>query len=334
MKLQIHPFLKALPCLAILLFGLACSDVGNKTKKAAVDENVAVSGKEDEPAKQGRQPAMHRSKTSDALVQNNKKYDFPWLKGDYAVENMLINRIAPPPGSKRVEAAEGSFAEWLRHLPLQAENSKVYLFNGKEKANQGAHYAVVDIDIGKRDLQQCADAVMRLKAEYLYASNKREQIGFDFTNGERAPYSRWAEGYRVHARGNAVEWRQSAQAGDTYEGFRRYMDKVFTYAGTFSLNKELKKIPDLTDIKVGDVFIQGGFPGHAVLVTDVAIDENAGETYFLLLQSYMPAQNMHLLHNLGNEKLTPWYALSQLQSGQLYTPEWTFGAADLKRFGD
>lgn len=35
------------------------------------------------------------------------------------------------------------------------------LYNGSQKPNQSVHYAVFDIDVGKEDLQQCADAVMR-----------------------------------------------------------------------------------------------------------------------------------------------------------------------------
>ncbi|MEL6922398.1 MAG: DUF4846 domain-containing protein, partial [Bacteroidota bacterium] len=79
-------------------------------------------------------------------------------------------------------------------------------------------------------------------------------------------------------------------------------------------------------------FIQGGFPGHAVIVVDMAENE-AGEKLFLLAQSYMPAQDMHILKNPKNATASPWYALKDL-SAELPTPEWNFSIADLHRFAN
>ena len=77
----------------------------------------------------------------------------------------------------------------------------------------------------------------------------------------------------------------------------------------------------------GDIFIQGGFPGHAVLVLDVATNAQ-DEKIFLIGQSYMPAQDFHILKNLENENLSPWYKINDGE--KLYTPEWTFDWKDLK----
>ena len=74
--------------------------------------------------------------------------------------------ILPPTGYTREVCDEHSFAAYLRQLPLLPKGSKVLLYNGQEKRNQAAAFAVVDMEIGNRDLQQCADAVMRLRAEY------------------------------------------------------------------------------------------------------------------------------------------------------------------------
>jgi Domain of unknown function (4846) len=51
-------------------------------------------------------------------------------------------------------------------LPLRDGRGTVYLNDGRAKPNQALHVAVIAIDTGKRDLQQCADAVIRLRAEY------------------------------------------------------------------------------------------------------------------------------------------------------------------------
>ena len=84
------------------------------------------------------------------------------------------------------------------------------------------------------------------------------------------------------------------------------------------------------DMKIGDVFVQGGSPGHAVIVVDMAIDKNTGQKLFLLAQSYMPAQNIHVLKNPNHEALSPWYVLDS--SKTINTPEWHFTQDDLKRY--
>ena len=66
--------------------------------------------------------------------------------------------ILPPTGYTREVCDEHSFAAYLRQLPLLPKGSKVLLYNGQEKRNQAAAFAVVDMEIGNRDLQQCADA--------------------------------------------------------------------------------------------------------------------------------------------------------------------------------
>lgn len=103
------------------------------------------------------------------------------------------------------------------------------------------------------------------------------------------------------------------------------------YAGTASLSKELTTFPFLS-LQPGDVFIQGGSPGHAVIVADVAIHPKTKKKVFLLAQSYMPAQQIHLLTNPANRDLSPWFELSESVSGKLLTPEWIFAENNLKRF--
>ena len=92
---------------------------------------------------------------------------------------------------------------------------------------------------------------------------------------------------------------------------------VFMYAGTASLSKELRTVP-YTSLQAGDVFIKGGSPGHAVIVVDVAIHPKTKKKVFLLAQSYMPAQQIHILVNPANRNLSPWYELTDTDSGRLY----------------
>ncbi|MCP4442221.1 MAG: hypothetical protein GY810_25205 [Aureispira sp.] len=96
-----------------------------------------------------------------APQHNSSRY--PWLE-NYKEKDALVNQIPVPAGYKRVAVAKGSFGEWLRYLPMEPKGTPVMLYNGGEKPYQSGANRVVNIDIGNRDLQQCADAVMRLKA--------------------------------------------------------------------------------------------------------------------------------------------------------------------------
>lgn len=253
---------------------------------------------------------------------------YPWLAVGLAPES-LAARFAPPPGYARVAAAPGGFAGWLRHLPLAPAGAPVRLYDGRLKPRQDVHAAVVEIDVGHRDLQQCADAVMRLRAEYLFQAGRAGEIGFDFTSGARATFSRWAEGWRPRVAGAHVDWRRSAAPDASHAALRRYLDTVFAYAGSSSLARELTPVPALAEIAIGDVFIHGGFPGHAVLVVDLAAAPD-GRPLMLLAQSYMPAQAIHVLRNLGEPALDPWYAVGA--GPALETPEWRFDWSELRRF--
>jgi hypothetical protein len=242
--------------------------------------------------------------------------------------NTVRTRFSVPSGYTRVSPEKNSFTAYLQNLPLKPVGSKVFYFDGREKTKE-VHAAVVDIDVGTKDLQQCADAVMRLRAEYLFSQKLYEDIHFNFTNGFNAEYSKWREGYRIIAGKNKISWIKKFGESSSYEDFRTYLDIVFTYAGTLSLEKELKrkKIPEM---EIGDVFIKGGSPGHAVIIVDMAVNEKTGEKIFLLAQSYMPAQDIHILKNPANTDLSPWYPSNFGES--LETPEWTFSSNQLRSF--
>ncbi len=235
----------------------------------------------------------------------------------------------PPTGFHRVTPTPNSFASYLQNFPLKPHGAQVHYYDGNVKPNHNVYLAVLDIDVGDRDLQQCADAVMRLKAEYHYQLEEYDQIRFNLTNGFPVDYSSWRAGKRVAVEGNRTWWVDRAGYNDSYQTFRKYLTFVFSYAGTLSLEKELTPVA-MKDIEIGDVLIRGGSPGHAVIVVDMAINEATGEKKFMLAQSYMPAQEIQILQNPQAEKGNPWY--SNLVEGTFYTPEWTFTTGQLRRF--
>lgn len=239
----------------------------------------------------------------------------------------VADRFKTPQGFERMNYPVHSFENYLQHLPLKTHGSPVIKYDGSEKWNK-VHEAVIQMDVGKKDLQQCADAVMRLRAEYLYNEHRYNDISFNFTNGFKADYSKWREGQRIRVNGNNCSWYPTTLTSTTYSSFREYLDMVFSYAGTLSLSRQLSS-KNLSDIKPGDVFIKGGSPGHAVIVVDVCKNKN-GEKLFMLAQSYMPAQEIHILKNTNDTSISPWYRVKDRD--KLYTPEWTFEWDMLKTF--
>lgn len=240
-----------------------------------------------------------------------------------------INSILPPAGYNIAKSQEGSYAQYLQNIPLKPRGSKIKYYDGRVKSYFSEYAAVLDLPIGHKDLHQCADAVMRLRADYLWNTQQYEKIHFNFTNGMRVDYTNWMRGQRIKVEGNKTQWYQAKIASNTEEDYWNYLEQIWMYAGTLSLSKELKS-RTIKDIQIGDVFIQGGTPGHAISVVNIATNATTGEKLILLAQSYMPAQEMHVLTNPNNDNLSPWYSSKNLT--QLHTPEWTFAVEDLMFF--
>ena len=252
-----------------------------------------------------------------------------WLPtGTYSAKRSLAARFAVPPGCQRVTVAPGSFGHWLRYLPLLPAGTAVHLYNGQLKDPQTVHAAVLNIDVGPRDLQQCADAVIRLRAEYEF-SQKPNQVHFHLTSGDDIRFADWYRGQGFRVNGDEVLPAPKTVEQPTHAVFRRYLDQIFTYAGTLSLARELSPAP-LIDVQPGDVFIRGGSPGHAVLVLDVAEHLTTGRRYVLLAQSYMPAQQIHVLRN-NDVSGGAWFAVDP-DKQRFDTPEWVFRREELRRF--
>jgi hypothetical protein len=217
-----------------------------------------------------------------------------------------IADIPVPAGYERAEVPGNSFAKFLRTLPLK-KNTTVYLYNGQPKINQDAQFAIIDISTGNRDLQQCADAIMRLRAEYLYVNSKNEQI--QFTDNANVVYA-------FKRAGNRTE-------------FDTYLEKVFSRCGTLSLEKQLQRRSSMNDVNIGDVLIKGGSPGHAMLVVDMAFNKE-GKKIIMLSQSYMPAQDIHVVKNQKYPSISPWYVVDN--ESDIITPEWTFHPNQLRHW--
>ncbi|MEO5582714.1 MAG: DUF4846 domain-containing protein [Saprospiraceae bacterium] len=227
-------------------------------------------------------------------------------------DNTVLTRFSPPAGYIRPEHNSNTFAYYLNHLPLKEKGAFVNMHNGNMKANPGVYIGVVDLPIGTKNLHQCADAVIRLRAEYLWNQKRWDDIHFNFLSDSKPRF-----------------YKDYVHEDHSYEAFWHYLEYIFEYANTSSLADELLPVPSMRSMQIGDVLIEKKQPfGHAVIVIDMAVN-NQGKKVYLLAQSYMPAQEIQVLTNPSNSTKSPWY---ELKEGGIVTPEWTFKQSHLKRF--
>ncbi len=129
---------------------------------------------------------------------------------------LSVKSIPTPDGYKRVST--DGFGTYLRNLKLKNDKT-VYLYNHEKKLNQDAQFAVIDMSVGDMDLQQCADAVIRLRAEYLFQSGKFSKIKF------------------TNVQGTVLQFKPPYDHGH----LTLFLEYVFRFCNSYSLNKEVKK---------------------------------------------------------------------------------------------
>lgn len=240
--------------------------------------------------------------------------------------NTLFTRFITPKGYKRVKATDGSFADFIGNYPLEPDGTPVYYFDKREKGGE-VHAAVFSMEVAEEDLQQCADSIMRIYAEYLYKSGRHDKISFHFVDGFVCDYNHWKQGYRVKFSNDKPYWEKVADSDDSEETFKKYLRIVFSYSSTLSMENESTPV-DISELKVGDIFIKGGSPGHVVMVADICENE-AGKKAFLLAQGFMPAQSFHIIKNPAHSE-DPWYYESEIRY-PFITQSYTFDEGSLRR---
>lgn len=240
----------------------------------------------------------------------------------------ILSRVNVPIGYKRVAYQNGSFQEYLRNYKLKSFGSKIVNYDDSEYYWQKGHVGILEIPVPKNGLQQCADALIRIRSEYLWENNRKDEIGFNFTSGHYCSWDNYAKGYRPKINGNKVTFNKTATANHTKENFYNYLNLIYTYSGTLSLYNELKFIDD-SDLQIGDMLIKGGSPGHVVMICDEVINDE-GEKLFLLFQGNTPAQSVHLVKNLEDSNKSPWYELKEDEV--IPVSNYTFSRSKFVRF--
>jgi len=253
--------------------------------------------------------------TSNSLIKEN--------------ENTVLKRILPPENYTWTVEKPNSFGAFLLNFPLEKYGTEILKYDGSSIATQNLHEAVYKIDVGEKDLQQCADSVIRLYAEFLWKQNRKDEIAFHFTSGDLVKWKDYRDGFRAFVNGNSVDFRKTESYNDSYQNFKNYLNLIYNYAGTISLTKETKPVTKTEYLKTGDILIIPGSPGHVVFISGVCKNKE-GKKLFLLSEGFTPAQSIHLLKNPYNENISPWYELDVNSSG-INTARFTFSPVNFRR---
>jgi len=240
--------------------------------------------------------------------------------------NILKDRLLLPKNYNRTETKANSWQNFLQNLKLEPYHSPILKYDNTSIQDQSHHVGILTYDVGNQDLQQCADALIRLRAEYLFGQKRYDEIGFQFTSGDYFPWTRYAQGYRPMIKGNQVKFlKNNAEINlNSYSDFRKYLDIIYMYAGTISLSSELKDSKSKTEFDIGDLILTPGSPGHVVMIVDKISDGK--KNLYALIEGYTPAQSIHILSQNDN----PWFDIKP--SKELSTPRYYFRNTIFKRF--
>jgi len=277
--------------------------------------------------------ACSKEKLSDRLLVEPDKYEYLIKENSLKInkdKNTIRERFSPPKGYHWDEEKSASFGYFIENFKLKPYGSQILKYDDTPISTQHLHEAVFDIDTGNKDLQQCADAIIRLRAEYLFKAKKFDEIKFHFTSGDLVSWNDYKNGTRAFVNGNSVNFRKTAEFDDSYQNFRQYLDLIFNYAGTISLNKETNPATKNSDLKTGDILITAGSPGHIVFISGVCKNKY-GKRLYLLSEGFTPAQSIHLLSNPFDKNISPWYDLD-INAPETKTARYIFKPTNFRHF--
>ena len=229
-----------------------------------------------------------------------------FLTAQTLAQDFIRKRFKAPAGFQRVPAPQGSFAQWLRQLPLQAPGSPVLDFRGKifKQGNDSTVAAVVDMNIKGRRLEQCMDVLLRFYADYLIAKGKRDSLQFPLPDGLTLSWKQWRAGFRPYFKGLHFRLRQSENPDSSANSYRRYLNTIFSYSGSQTFYHFYPRVA-LADIQIGDFIVRKERKGHAVLIVDM-VENKQGRKMALVGQGDTPACAFYLLKRKDG---SPWFSL-------------------------
>lgn len=216
-----------------------------------------------------------------------------------------VGDISTPHGYTRVE---GSYAEFMRSLPLKKRGSKVKLYSGGNARYQFLSTGVIDIPMLSNS-EQCADMTMRLRAEYLFSRGRYSEMRFRDVNGNTLRY----------------------KGGASRKALERFLKKAYDVCSTFSVSRETTP-RKISEVQPGDVLVyparkQEGL-GHALIVIDVA--RKGKKVAIMCAEGNTPARELHIVRN-PNPISNPWFFFDGDES-MMWFSLFHFGKDELRHY--
>jgi len=232
---------------------------------------------------------------------------YAWLsKREAAHYAPLVDRIPTSDGFTRIPAPAGSFAAWLRYIPISPADTPVT--TGKRKivfsANDPLLAAVISLQPRTEKALAGPNMLVRLRAEYCWATEHISSLGFHFTSGHLASWNQWAEGRRPTVSGKMVVFTSAAERDESRESFCSYLETIFQYSSVYSVFDDTQPVTD-GSIAPGDVFLRAGKNACSLMVLDVAT-KTGGEVRVVLGDAGTPAQTFHVIKSATG---SPWFPI-------------------------
>jgi hypothetical protein len=243
-------------------------------------------------------------------------------------KSVVSTRFSVPEGYERMASEKQSFPAFLRSLPLLPAGSPVRYYTGEPVKTPSVvpFAAVLDMDVGRKDLQQSPQSMIRLWAEYLFGQQQFLSIRFSIRNGKLIPYDKWAQGMNIVVDGEA-HWTKTPSDPHRYLTFRHYLDFIFRYSDWNTLRRDLQPVAP-ADLQPGDVLLRDNC---AAMVLDMAIQTQTGEKIVLLVGGGTPAQSIHVLKNtIDGAAAGAWFKIGA--NGDIATSDVLFSSAHFFRF--
>jgi len=238
----------------------------------------------------------------------------------------IAGRFAPPRGFTRVEASQGSYAEWLRQMPLLPPDADALDWTGRLALSAAEVGGVLDWRLLGR-AEQCADIALRLAAEYARVKKEDDRIAFRSLSGETITWTAWRNGrYAINSDGSAIVYHPGVGLQDTRSAFDDFLRFVMTYANTASIKRDWP-VAGARDLRIGDVLVQPGCPGTGLGHLSVVVDlcENvSGERLYLFIDGFTPARMPVVRQRLPEEPKSVWMTPKQYQEYQIQFGSGTF----------
>jgi hypothetical protein len=247
---------------------------------------------------------------------------FAGLPGKDPSGATLQERFNPPEGFARADVAAGTFAAWLRALPLKPDGSGVLLSDSSGFLQGAKPAAVLDVPLGNRDNCKTSDAMLLLRGLYLRERGLLAEINFHYLSGFEMPFTKWADGYRVTGSGDP-KWgtAPTEDKDDSVAALYKYFETLFSNTNPRAVLAHEMKTADSLDI--GDVIFlygTGTHPVNAAIVADMAVNDASGQIAVILVKGGTGDVSSELYVILNNADTDdPWCAMSAGET--FYTAE-------------